>query len=68
MMGISFANSDASVAFTDADSISDYAMASVTALCNAGIIDGMGDGSFAPTGSLTRAQAAKVTYRCYFDN
>lgn len=66
--GISFTNNGASVSFTDADNISDYALESVTALCNAGIIDGMGDGSFAPTGSLTRAQAAKVTYQCYFNN
>ena len=66
--GISFTNNGASVSFTDADNISDYALESVTALCRAGIIDGMGDGSFAPTGSLTRAQAAKVTYQCYFNN
>ena len=66
--GISLADSGAQLAFTDADSISDYALPSVTALCNAGIIDGMGDGSFAPAGSLTRAQAAKVIYQCYFSN
>ena len=32
----------------------------VTALANAGVIDGMGDGTFAPNGTLTWAQAMKL--------
>ncbi len=49
-------------AFTDKDEIQAYALDGVTRLSNAGIINGMGDGSFAPNGTLTRAQAAKILY------
>ncbi|MGN1059771.1 MAG: S-layer homology domain-containing protein, partial [Clostridia bacterium] len=48
--------------FTDWRAVSDYAAESVTRLCAAGIIQGMGDGSFAPDANLTRAQAAKILY------
>lgn len=53
----------AEVSFTDADEISEYALNSVTKLCAGGIINGMGDGSFSPKGTTTRAQAAVVIYR-----
>ena len=46
--------------FTDADSIASYARAAVSALSGYAIINGMGDGSFAPTAVCTRAQAAKI--------
>jgi hypothetical protein len=49
-------------AFTDKAEIAAYALDGVTRLSNAGIINGMGDGSFAPNGTLTRAQAAKILY------
>lgn len=49
-------------AFTDKAEIASYALDGVTRLSNAGIINGMGDGSFAPNGTLTRAQAAKILY------
>ena len=48
--------------FDDDSEISDYAKEAVSALSGAGIINGMGDGTFAPAASVTRAQAAKVIY------
>ncbi len=48
--------------FTDADMISDYAKAAVSALAGSGVIAGFPDGSFAPGENLTRAQAAVVIY------
>lgn len=50
------------IAFDDNSEISDYAKSAVEALTAAGIINGMGDGTFAPAGKVTRAQAAKVVY------
>lgn len=50
------------IEFTDADNISDYAVGSIGILCEAGIINGMGDGSFAPKQLCTRAQAAVIIY------
>lgn len=46
--------------FTDGDAIADYAKDAVSALFGSGIINGMGDGTFAPTATVTRAQAAKI--------
>ena len=51
-----------SEAFSDKADIAAYALDGVTRLSNAGIINGMGDGTFAPQGTLTRAQAAKILY------
>lgn len=44
--------------FSDEESISDYAKEAVSALSGEGIINGMGNGNFAPKNTLTRAQAA----------
>lgn len=49
--------------FTDHNEISDYAKDAVSALSGKGIINGMGDGSFAPLANATRAQAAQVIYK-----
>lgn len=49
-------------AFTDAAAIADYAKDAVSALSFLGVVNGMGDGTFAPKGKVTRAQAAKVLY------
>lgn len=49
-------------AFTDNDQIASYARDAASALKGAGILSGMNDGSFAPNGELTRAQAAKMLY------
>lgn len=51
----------ASAAFTDEEAIT-Y-KEEVDLLTGIGVINGMGDGSFNPTGTLTRAQAAKII--CY---
>ena len=48
--------------FTDDSAISDWAKENVYALQQAGVISGMGDGSFAPGQQCTRAEAAKVVY------
>ena len=48
--------------FSDADSISGYAKEAVGVLTGAQIINGMGDGTFAPKNAVTRAQASKVVY------
>jgi len=46
--------------FPDDKEISDYAKDAVYALKAKGIINGMGDGSFAPRATCTRAEAAKI--------
>lgn len=48
--------------FSDADEIADYAKESVETLANAGVINGMTETQFQPTGNLTRTQAAKLIY------
>ena len=48
--------------FTDDSAISDWAKENVYALQQAGVISGMGDGTFAPAQQCTRAEAAKVVY------
>ena len=48
--------------FSDKGEIAAYALEGVTRLSNAGIINGMGDGTFNPNGTLTRAQVAKILY------
>ena len=49
--------------YSDADSISDYALEYVKAMTSCGAVSGMGDGSFAPKAVTNRAQAAKVIYQ-----
>ncbi len=48
--------------FADFADISDYAQTAVSSMAGEGVISGMGDGSFAPKASATRAQAAKIIY------
>ena len=47
-------------AFNDAASISAYARTAVASMAQAGVIGGYTDGSFRPSGSATRAEAAKL--------
>lgn len=54
--------SGTAINFSDSASISSYAKEAVSALTSAGIINGMGDGTFAPKAYVTRAQIAKVAY------
>jgi len=58
-LGNSFENST-SMTFSDKDEISAYAYDYVEALTSLGVINGMGNGTFAPKSTATRAQAAKV--------
>ncbi len=48
--------------FTDAAHISDYALPAVKMFYSAEIINGYNDGSFAPLGNVTRAEAAKMAF------
>lgn len=49
-------------AFTDSDIYEEY-VNSIDAAVSYGIVNGMGDGTFAPKAQLTRAQAAAITLR-----
>lgn len=53
---------NSALSFTDAGQISDYAKTAVGYFSDKGIVNGMGDGRFAPKESATRAQAAKILY------
>ncbi len=48
------------LSYTDAFDISDYAYPAMQWACGAGIINGMGDGTLAPQGQTTRAEAATM--------
>mgnify|MGYP001063815825 CR=1 FL=1 len=54
--------SDTTPEFTDGDSISTYAGEAVNAIKRAGIINGMGEGSFAHKSFITRAETVKIIY------
>lgn len=49
-------------AFSDAAEIADYAASAVAALNENSLMNGMGDGLFAPNANLTRAEAAQLIY------
>ena len=51
--------------FADYDQISDYAVAPVTTLSAAGVINGTTDNKFEPLATATRAQAACIIYQYY---
>ena len=53
---------DAAIGFADEAEISHYAKGAVNTLAKAGIINGTGDGKFAPKSYATRAQAAKLVH------
>jgi len=54
--------------FSDQNEISGYAEEAVKTLYCAGLLNGMGDGTFSPKLPLTRAQAVKVLYDVYSGN
>ncbi len=60
VMSKNLKGSVAEVYFTDYNSISGYAKDAIGALQKAGVISGMGDGSFMPQGVANRAQAAVI--------
>ena len=49
--------------FADSADISSWAAEAINSACELGLINGMGDGTFAPYGNTTRAQAATVLRR-----
>lgn len=49
--------------FTDSADISEWALQSIKLACAQGFIEGMDDGSFAPTATATRAQSAAIISR-----
>lgn len=53
------------VQFADDTNINDYAKTAITALYEAGAINGIGDNLFDPTGTATRAQAAVMIYNIF---
>ncbi len=61
-IGMTVPAKDQKTEFKDSAEISEYAKASVELMQEAGIINGVGDGEFAPKGSCTRAMAAKIIY------
>ena len=48
------------LSFADKADIAEYAYKSVAALSGYGIVNGVGNNTFNPTGVCTRAQAAKI--------
>jgi len=54
-----------SVQFADESKMSEYAKEAVTALYEAGAINGIGDDLFDPAGTATRAQAAVIIYNLF---
>ena len=55
-------------AFSDENEISDYAKNAVSQLAGTGIVNGVGNGLFAPKDAVTRAQAAKIIYELVMAN
>jgi hypothetical protein len=53
------------ITFADHASISNYALEAVASMQQAGIIEGMDNGNFAPSSLATRAQAAVVIFRLF---
>jgi len=51
--------------FSDENKISDYAINSVQTLADGGIINGIGNGLFAPKDFCNRAQVSKMIYLCF---
>ncbi|QCT03368.1 metallophosphoesterase [Paenibacillus algicola] len=61
-LGIPAAGSSSAAAFADADQISPWALRAVTELQELGILNGKGQGVFAPDAPVTRAELAKMIY------
>lgn len=51
--------------FGDSDDISDWAMDSIQRICNMGIMNGVGDGKFAPKSNFKTEQAIATIIRVY---
>ena len=59
---IAMTDANAPAVFTDENQISEYAKGAVYKLTGYGILNGVGDGSFAPARNVTRAEAAKMLF------
>ena len=55
----------AAFVFADFSQIPDYAAESIDRLCEASLMQGVGNQNFAPMASATRAEAAVAVYRVY---
>ncbi len=66
--GVTWDTSAAPASFTDADQIASYALPGVQAMQAAGILSGMGDGTFAPQAHATRAETAVMIYRAFMES
>lgn len=56
---------DTVINFNDNSNIADYALDAVTKMAGAKLLNGTGDGNFAPLECCTRAQAAQIIYNIY---
>ena len=65
IMGTKLTATETAKTFADANEISDYAKAAVSALQTAGIISGTSDTTFEPALACTRAQAAVIINNMY---
>ncbi len=61
--GYNISGRNSLAAFTDAGKVSSYALDNVKWAVDAGLINGMGDGTLAPQGNATRAQIAAILHR-----
>lgn len=59
-------SADGAKAFSDAESIADYAVKSVAALAGVGVINGYEDGSFRPEMSVTRGECAAMLAKAFY--
>lgn len=65
VLGVDVKSVTDATTFDDDWAISDYAKANIYAMQKADIIHGMGDGTFNPQGTSTRAQAAVAIYNMF---
>lgn len=61
-IGDKLSKNNSGEAFADDASIADYAKTAVYLLKENGVINGRGENTFAPNGTATRAEAAKIIY------
>lgn len=61
--GITLKKEQEAATFNDAQDVASYAKEAVSAMTQAGIINGVGNGKFDPNGTATRAQAAVILYQ-----
>lgn len=63
--GVILSKGTPAMEFSDKNEMADYAVKGIEAMQKAGIINGKGDGIFAPKDTATRAEAAKIIYFLY---